>query len=176
MYRSIKHLTQLALLVLLLALALIAGTVQAQDANGDHLSIPAIEVDAPIVDVFVRQFSNGDVTWDVSDITMEVGFFVGTASPFEGGNTVLGGHSELAGREPGVFYRLDELALGDEIFLTLDGHVLRYVVTDRYVVAENDMRPIMPTAANRLTIMTCDINSYHRGEYLNRLVIVATPA
>lgn len=143
---------------------------------GMQISIPAIDVNAPIVDVHIRQFANGEVTWDVSHITQQVGYFVGTTPLAQDGNTVLGGHSELDNRSPGVFYRLHEIEVGDEITVSHGASQQRFVVTRVYVVPFTDINPVMPSAQDRLTLITCDRNSYNAGHYNDRLVVIARPA
>ncbi|MFW5691772.1 MAG: sortase [Chloroflexota bacterium] len=151
-----------------------AGPAKASDP-GVTITIPTIEIDAPVVDVHVRRISARETTWDVSALRQEVGYFVGTANIGEGGNTVLGAHSELARRTPSVFYRLEELQPGDEIYLQRDGTTYIYVVTEVYTVPREDLRPIMPTLDERLTLITCDIHSFQGGfDYADRTIVIAT--
>lgn len=141
--------------------------------GGTTISIPSIDVYAPVVPLNLRVFPDNNVTWDTSEITSQVGYLQGTAWLGEGGNTVLGGHSELDGRAPTVFYDLDKVALGDEIIITEDGRELRYVVVSLQAVAPDDLSAIQPTTSERLTIITCDTTSFDDDEYNRRVVVVA---
>ena len=76
---------------------------------------------------------------------------------------------------PGTFYNLSQLAVGSEITL-FDGSVNRlYSVVNIQSVNEYDLSVTLPTADERLTLITCDIGSYNpdTGEYANRLVVIA---
>lgn len=148
-----------------------APAVKAQ--GGMTISIPSIGVEAPIVTLRLRVFPDNSVTWDTSRITSQVGYFEGTAWLGQGGNTVLGGHSELDDRVPTVFYDLDKVAIGDEIIVTEGGRELRYVVTSRRSVDPYDLSVIRPTMTERLTIITCDTTSFDDDEYNRRVVVVA---
>lgn len=141
--------------------------------NETMLSIPSINVHAPVVPLSLRVFPDNNVTWDTSEITSQVGYFQGTARLGQGGNTVLGGHSELDGRAPTVFYDLDKVAVGDEIIVTEGGRELRYMVTSLQSVAPDDLSAIQPTTSERLTIITCDTASFEGGDYNRRVVVVA---
>lgn len=145
-------------------------------ATGVTLSIPAIDVEAPIVTLYIRAFPSGEVTWDTSTITSEVGYLDGLAWFGEGGNIVLGGHSELAGRVPAVFYDLDDVVVGDEIIVNDHGTEWRYVVTETFTVSDRDLSILYPTRGERLTLMTCDTDSLVGGQYSRRVVVIAERA
>lgn len=151
-------------------------TLPAYAQGSASIRIPSIGVDAPIVSIGIRTFPNGAVTWDTTRLTSEVGFLEGTAWFGQGGNVVLGGHSELAQRVPTVFYRLGDVVVGDEIVVTVNGGERRYTVTRITVVADSDLSILQPTSSERLTIMTCDPASYVSGIYTRRIVIIAVPA
>ncbi|NJL54239.1 sortase [bacterium] len=153
-----------------------AQEVESLAETGVTLSIPAIDVEAPIVTLHIRAFPSGEVTWDTSSITTEVGFLDGMAWFGQGGNIVLGGHSELAGRAPAVFYHLDEVVVGDEIIVNDNGTEWRYVVTETFTVSDRDLSILYPTRSERLTLMTCDTDSLVGGQYSRRVVVIAERA
>lgn len=161
--------------VLLLLIALFAVSTAFADGTSLIIRIPSIGVDAPIIDVYIREFPNGAVTWDVSGITQEVGLFDGLSRFGEGSNVGLGGHSVLEDGRPAVFYELDKVAVGDEIIILVDGAEQRYTVTATTVVGYTDLSIFYPTDAERLTIITCDVNSYNGSAYENRVVVIAEP-
>lgn len=157
----------------------VAATEGAADDEIDAevtISIPAIEVEAPIVTLFIRAFPDGQVTWDTSEITSEVGYLDGLPWFGEGGNIVLGGHSELTGREPSVFYDLDDVELGDEIIVNDHGEEYVYIVTDIFEVEQYDLSILYPTNTEQLTLMTCDVDSLVGGVYNRRVVVIAERA
>jgi len=149
----------------------------AHEAEGLYISIPSISVEAPIVPVYIREFPNGDVTWDVSDLQMTVGHFEGLPAVGQGGNTVLGGHSERARGEADVFYNLHRVALGDAIFVTSDGVEFRYEVAQVSSVEPQDLSVLSQTSGEQLTLITCDLASFEEdGSYSRRVVVVAQRA
>lgn len=146
-------------------------------ANGSDvlLNIPDLNISTPIVEIKIKQFPNGELTWDTQNLGMNVGHLEGTAWVDAPGNIVLGAHSELAKRQAGIFYDLDQLALGDKIQLINGAETREYVVTQSYEVEVTDMAPVYPTTTDRITLITCDTNSYdpETGAYNKRLIVVA---
>jgi sortase A len=139
------------------------------------ISIPAINVNASIVSVPLKQFHDGSVTWDTSRLYGSVGHFDGTAWFGESGRIVLGGHSENARYEPDVFYQLDQVQVGDEIIVKTGGSELHYQVTELITVEEADLSVLEAQGSEQLVLMTCDISSYTGGgRYTRRVVIIAS--
>lgn len=168
------HLQKLIIPALLLVLFVAALPALAQERSGT-LSIPAAGIEAPIVPIYLRQFGDGSITWDTSTLNMSVGHLDGTAWFGEGGNIVLGGHSELARGQADIFYNLDQVQVGHEIIVNVNGSEIRYTVTRVYTVSLNDLTPIYPTSGETLTLITCDLRSFEAssGVYHNRIVVVA---
>jgi len=145
-------------------------------SEGTALRIPAIGVDAPVVYVPIRDLPHGR-TWDVGGLNMTVGYLEQTAWFGQGGNVVLGGHSELARGQADVFYQLDQLEVGTEIFVNVGGAEHRYIVQHVGRVDQHDISIVRPTGHEQLTIITCDLGSYNasNGTYNNRVVVIAVP-
>jgi LPXTG-site transpeptidase (sortase) family protein len=143
-----------------------------------QLSIPAINVEAQVVPVELKSFPDGVVTWDVSQIDWEVGYFEGTGWFGQGSNTVLGGHSELEARTPGVFQHLDQLDIGDTVSVTTRRGQWLFMVEDVTTVAIDDLSPLYPSEEEQLTLITCDPQSYVEVDgdvlYDRRVVVTAS--
>lgn len=154
----------------IVALIMTLTVLTTPQQNEDTIIIPSIDVNAPIVDVYVEHYPNGSVTWNVSGLTSQVGFFVGTDPLAQGGNTVLGSHSTLDDNSAGVFYNLDDVAVGDEIIIYDDGTERRYEVTSVSRVHKSNTNILFRTDREQLTIITCDIDN---NNY--RIVVVAHP-
>lgn len=163
------------LIIAIIALATLLNPSAALAREATQISIPSINVNAPIVPIYIAAMPDGNVTWDTSGLHMSVGHLEGTASFGTPGNTVLGGHSELARGQADVFYNLDQVSHGDEILVTVGDQVLHYTVIETKTVSQNDLSIIYPTDGERITIMTCDIGSYNasNGTYNNRVVVIA---
>lgn len=142
--------------------------------NSVMLSIPSVDISAPIVPIAMRQFDDGSVTWDTSDLTMNVGHLQGLPWFGQGGNVVLGGHSELARGQADVFYNLDKVQLGDEIIVWDEGRNLRYIVREITEVDRDNLSILQASDREILTIMTCELDSFAEGGiYETRLVLIA---
>ncbi len=102
-----------------------------------RIVIPAIGVDAPVVEVSwkiveVRGVKVG--VWDTADNA--VGHHNDSANPGENGNVVMSGHHNIKGE---VFKDLVELEIGAEIILyAADGKSYRYLVQDNLLIPEAD--------------------------------------
>lgn len=101
---------------------------------GKRIIIPAIGVDAPIVDAHAstpEQIEKGDFRDELKQGVVKYPF---TSDPGEAGNTLLFGHSSVDGREyyqqkyGYIFYKLPKLAEGDEIVVLWNGRRYTYAV------------------------------------------------
>jgi hypothetical protein len=92
------------------------------------------------------------------------------------GNSVLVGHVRGAAGY-NVFIHLDQLEPGDEIVARSRGQSYTFIVDDKQILPEDDIRPTDPTRAARLTLMTCagDWNPLTQ-DYSDRLWVIARPA
>jgi len=133
-------------------------TVPASPPTGEaiaHLEIPKIGVDKFIVDgTSVTQLRKGP------------GHYVDTPMPGEPGNSAIAGHRTTYGAP---FYRLNELAAGDDIFVTTRAGRFHYVVDTSTVVQPSDVQVLDATTDNRLTLTTCN----PRFSASTRLVVVS---
>jgi len=144
------------------------------------LVIPAINLEAPVITVGYENYTvNGQLatTWSVPQY-FAAGWHHTSAPPGQAGNTVLNGHQSIYG---GVFRNLEALQLNDEIIIYAAGAAHRYRVAERHLVQEEglslaeraaNVHWIMPTADERLTLVTCAPFS----KTTHRLIIVALPA
>jgi sortase A len=133
-----------------------------------RIVIPAIDIDAPVVVTPVR---NG--TWDVKQLTHEVGHLQGTASPGDRSNVVMAGHVTLTGGGYGPFRGLAQLQPGDEVLVYVSDQDYVYIVDSVGTVEATDVEVTYPTAEPILTLITCVNWDPVQGRYSDRLVIVA---
>lgn len=122
-----------------------------------RLVIPSIQLDTPVVEVSVV-----DGVWQTA--AYAAGYHRGTARPGTVGNTVISGHKGLDGA---VFARLEELKVGDEIFLQAGPRLYRYVVADKRSVWPQQVEVMAQTSRPILTLITCTAFD------TQRLVVVA---
>jgi LPXTG-site transpeptidase (sortase) family protein len=131
-----------------------------------RLLIPKISVSAPI-------------TWDVADENINqalengVAGYKGTALPGQNGNIFITGHSSYyiwaAGNYKDVFALLENVDLGDKIYIQYGGGNFTYEITSKKVVSPNDMSVLNQTNDKTLTLMTC----VPVGTNLRRLIVIA---
>lgn len=103
---------------------------------------------------------NPDGTVQVPPVSqpLQAGWWDGGAAPGENGPAVLLGHVD-GDKQEGVFFRLHELAAGDDVDVTrADGSVLHFTVTNRTEVAKNAFPTDAvygPTSDPELRLVTC---------------------
>jgi sortase A len=106
-----------------------------------RIQIPAIEVDAPIV--------QGD-GWE--QLKKGVGQHVNSANPGESDNIVLSAHNDIFGE---IFRDLDRLKPGDEIVLYTNQRSYTYIVTDTQVVEPTQVEVMASTSRPVVTLISC---------------------
>lgn len=80
--------------------------------NPINLSIPIINLEAQIYPVQLTKDKIVDVPKD------DVGWYLGGVRPGEKGNAVLDGHYTNSQFGPGIFYNLDKLRTGQDMYVT----------------------------------------------------------
>jgi LPXTG-site transpeptidase (sortase) family protein len=102
----------------------------------------------------------------------QVGHHVDSSYPGEPGNSIFNGHLETisAGR---VFSRLNELQVGDMIYVHTASHQLDWVVQETRTVSGTDTSFILPTEDTQITLYTCagKFNPLTR-QYTHKLVLI----
>lgn len=167
-----RHFNARSLLILsIILLALLLNTTGALAQDGLSISIPALGVQASII-----HFPLNGVSWDIDPWTMAVGHLQGTAWFGEGGNIALGAHSLLPDFTAGTFVALHTLKAGDEIIINTGGGEIIYRVSRVTNVGMNDLTVLYPTDHERITLITCDANSYDPNTqlYYRRHIVTAT--
>jgi len=106
-----------------------------------RIQIPAIDVDAPIV--------QGD-GWE--QLKKGVGQHIGSANPGEQSNMVLSAHNDVFGE---IFRDLDRLTPGDLVIVHTNQHAYTYVVVDTKVVQPTAVEVMAPTPKATTTLISC---------------------
>jgi sortase A len=122
--------------------------------QGIRIQIPAINVDAPVVE--------GD---DREQLKQGAGHHVGSANPGERGNCVISAHNDIFGE---IFRDLPDLDLGDEILAYTTSRVYRYVVTQKRFVEPTEVSVLESTSSPILTLISC----YPYGIDTQRIVVI----
>lgn len=142
-----------------------------------QLRIPAIGVDSFIEHVGLTE----DLAMDVPSTWENVAWYKLGYRPGERGNAVIAGHLDTVTGAPAVFWDLETLESGDEIFIRgLDGIERRFIVDShtRYPYDEAPVQEIFgPASESRLALITCK-GAWDRvnRNYSHRVVVYATAA
>jgi sortase A len=106
-----------------------------------RIQIPAIQVDAPVV--------QGD-GWE--QLKKGVGQNIGSANPGQNGNVILSAHNDVYGE---LFRYLDKLQPGDQVILYSQQRQFVYVV-DRTAIVEPTAVEVMASTGNpTVTLISC---------------------
>lgn len=135
--------------------------------------IPAIDVDAPVIEL---QLTSAEV--EVPEDFDDAGWWVQTRKPGEIGPAVIGGHVDSTSG-PAVFFRLQDLSVGDEITVTDEaGDSRTFVVnTDPFRVKKDERPPEVfgfGDGRPELRLITCggDFDPNERS-YVDNVVVFA---
>jgi sortase A len=106
-----------------------------------RIQIPAIEVDAPVV--------QGD-GWE--QLKKGVAQHIGTPNPGSQGNVVLSAHNDVFGR---IFMNLDKLKEGDSIIIYTNLRAYTYLVRQTQIVEPTQVDVMAPTQEPVITLISC---------------------
>ena len=136
------------------------------------LQIPTLDVITEIVEV-----PSQDGTYPVTWLGYDAGLLQGYALPGEG-PTVLTGHNHLNTTEAGPFALIQQMEIGDRIFVTDENNEIQiFKVYANEKIDETDfagLNRIVELRENSLTLLTCE-DERPTGGYQNRRVIAAEP-
>lgn len=136
-------------------------------AEPDRIVLPTIDVDSRVVTV-------GIVDGEFEVPKFVVGHYDGTANVGQPGNVVMAGHvSSISSGN--VFAKLEDLRVGDEVYVYGDAGPLTYRVTELRVVPNTEVSVMLPTPTPTLTLITCTGDwDWAAHEYTHRLVAFAS--
>jgi sortase A len=113
----------------------------ASPQQGIRIQIPAINVDAPVV--------QGD-GWE--QLKKGVAQHVGTPNPGENGNVVFSAHNDIFGE---IFRHLDKLQPGDVVILYTSARQFTYVITGTQIVEPTRVEVMGATPNAAVTLISC---------------------
>ena len=137
-----------------------------------RLQIPIIGVDSAIEDALITP----DGRMDVPAGTEDVAWFALGPQPGQVGSSVIGGHYGIQNNVPFVFYDLNKLKVGDNVYTTNDqGETFKFVIRSIKSFGLNDDATTVFTSKDslaHLNLITCEgIWNAVNGNYPDRLVI-----
>jgi hypothetical protein len=141
-----------------------------------RLALPTAGIDTALAGIDL----DGSGTLVPPTDPLRAGWYAGSAVPGEPGPAVIAGHVDWAGA-PGIFARLDEVAVGDPVVVgRTDGTTQRFTVTRvvRYAKAGFPTAEVYgATPDAQLRLITCG-GEFDRaaGSYRENVVVYAAPA
>jgi len=142
-----------------------------------RLKIPAIGVDSAIEDAFITS----DGRMDVPAGSVNVAWFALGPYPGQEGSAVIGGHFGIKNKVPFVFYKLNELKIGDKVYVVDDtGKNLVFIVRSIKSFDRNADATSVFTSTDglaHLNLITCEgIWNQVNNSYPQRLVVFTDAA
>jgi sortase (surface protein transpeptidase) len=141
-----------------------------------EISIPKIGVRSSLVALGL----NADRTIQVPPVEqpMQAGWYDKAPTPGEIGPAVILGHVDGA-KKPGIFFRLKEMAAGDEILVSRqDGSTARFTATRVEQVSKKDFPTDLvygDTAGPELRLITCGgVFDHSARSYKDNIIVFAT--
>jgi sortase (surface protein transpeptidase) len=127
------------------------------NADPVRLLIPIIGINAPIEDVGVTP--DNDLAVPARNPWVDVGWYGSGPRPGEQGSAVIDGHLDRPGGSPAVFWRLQDLHMGNEVMvIDASGKTLRFHVTGTAFYSPQEA-PIQEIFGNEtgayLNLITC---------------------
>jgi sortase A len=121
----------------------------------ERLRIPKLDIDAHVQEVGVNADGNMGVPSNFTD----VGWYKYGVVPGGSGSAVIAGHVDNGLGLAGVFKKLHEIEVGDEVVVTrADGTELTFVVTGKRAYPYDAVPTEIvfnPAGSNRLNLITC---------------------
>lgn len=133
------------------------------------LEIPRISISAPII--FSRSSDKASLT---KDLNMGVVYYPGSVNPGEKGEIVILGHSAPTGwpkiKYDWVFSDLENLSIGDVIFIDANNKQYKYVVKSKDIIQRGEEANSSGSISNNNLIL---ISCWPPGKDFQRIVVRA---
>lgn len=142
---------------------------QAQQTPAPATNAPATPVDDGLTRVSIPKINLDVIVVEGTNhkaLRLGPGHLKSTPAPGELGNSVISAHRDT------FFRHIYELAKGDQIEVTRDGHNFIFEVTGKRIVKPDDLSVVKNSSDARLTLITC-YPTYYIGPAPERLVVVA---
>lgn len=142
----------------------------------NRIYMPQINVDVPIVDVKVHE---------TEERALDKGAIhrvPANGNPKDGGNYVVAAHRFTLGITPSQtrakspFYHIDQVKVGDQLYIDFDGVRYAYKVFKKEFVAETKVSIEERTEKPQLTVYSCGLSGSHDGREVIFASMIGTVA
>ncbi len=139
-----------------------------------RVSIPKIGADSSLVQVGLK--ADGSMEIPPADQPMQAAWYKQSPIPGNKGPAIIVGHVD-GNSQPGIFFRLKELAAGDKVTVTgADGGTTSFVVTRTQQVNKDQVPDEVynATAGSELRLITCGGSfDQQAGSYRDNIIVYA---
>jgi sortase (surface protein transpeptidase) len=105
----------------------------------------------------------------------------GAAPGSNGGSIILVSHRDGVGPDPGAFYKLETLRMGNKVTVSENNYTIKYIVTSQYSVKKYNFIEEVPSIFRfdgppQLVMITCGGKfNFDTQEYTKNIIVVAVP-
>jgi LPXTG-site transpeptidase (sortase) family protein len=98
-----------------------------------------------------------------------------------GGSTILVSHRDGLGPEPGAFYKLETLKVGDKVFISHNNYTIKYFIADVFLVKKSELFKksniiFDEDGAPKLIMITCGGGfDFKKFSYRKNVIVIAKP-
>ncbi|NUR89075.1 MAG: class F sortase [Nonomuraea sp.] len=141
----------------------------------ENIDIPSIDVDAPLMKLKLEK--SGDLQLPPFDKPKVAGWYSGSAVPGDKGASVIVGHVDTKSA-PAVFFKLRQVRKGAIIKVDRsDGKTVSYKVDSVEQIPKDHFPARRVYVDAGLKLVTCGGQfDYSKGEYVDNIIVYASPA
>lgn len=152
----------------------VQAAIAATSSLPSRLYIPSLNIDAKVQHVGIAASGNMAVPSNFTD----VGWYKYGTVPGRQGSAVIDGHVDNGLSLPGVFKRLTDIKIGDDVYIEdSEGHKLHFVVYDVEVYPYKSV-PMDTVFASSMTanlnLITCEGSWVQSGKTYDHRIVVYT--
>jgi sortase (surface protein transpeptidase) len=119
---------------------------------------------------------------EIPDDISKVGIYKHGAAPgSNGGSTILVSHRDGVGSDPGAFYNLETLQMGDKVDISYINYTSHYIIIDRFMTKKDSFYKKAPKLFRykgppQLVMITCGGGfDFEAGSYKKNVIVIAIP-
>jgi LPXTG-site transpeptidase (sortase) family protein len=119
---------------------------------------------------------------EIPEDISKVGWYKYRAAPgSNGGSTILVSHRDGVGPEPGAFYKLETLQMGDEVFVSNNNYTIKYSISDIFLIKKSKLFKksdliFDDDGAPKLVMITCGGGyDFEKLSYKKNVIVIAKP-
>ena len=119
---------------------------------------------------------------EIPENISKVGWYkYGAAPGSNGGSVIFVSHRDGMGPEPGAFYKLETLQMGNEVVVHTDQYTVNYIINDLILTKKSNLLKkshiiFDKEGPPKLIMITCGGPfNFKKGEYTKNVIVIAIP-